>query len=180
MNRDADTPLDRSKQLMLLMTQHQRRIFGYIYTLVPNRTDAEDILQETSLVVCEKFGQFKVGTDFAAWACQIAYWEVRRARQKFARAKVVFNQEVVDAISETAVELAPERSARHEALAKCLQKLHPRDRELLLTRYEPGSGVELAAQRSGRSLEAAYKALARLRKLLLDCVTNQLSMEGAT
>ena len=180
MNPDADTPLDRSKHLMLLMTQHQRRIFGYIYTLVPNRTDAEDILQETSLVVCEKFEQFKVGTDFAAWACQIAYWEVRRARQKFARAKVIFNQEVVDAISETAVELAPERSARHEALAKCLQKLHPRDRELLLTRYEPGSGVELAAQRSGRSLEAAYKALARLRKLLLDCVTNQLSMEGAT
>ena len=180
MNPDADPQLDRNKQLMLLMTQHQRRIFGYIYTLVPNRTDAEDILQETSLVVCEKFAQFKVGTDFAAWACQIAYWEVRRARQKFARAKVVFNQEVVDAISETAVELAPERSARHEALARCLQKLHPRDRELLLTRYEPGSGVKEAAQRSGRTLEAAYKALARLRKLLHDCVTNQLSAEGAT
>lgn len=180
MNRDAEPPLDRSKHLMLLMTQHQRRIFGYIYTLVPNRTDAEDILQETSLVVCEKFDQFKVGTDFAAWACQIAYWEVRRARQKFARSKVVFNQEVVDAIAETAAELAPQMSARHEALAKCLQKLHPRDRELLMTRYEPGSGVELAAQRSGRSLEAAYKALARQRKLLLDCVTHQLSLEGAT
>ena len=180
MNRDADPPLDRSKHLMLLMTQHQRRIFGYIYTLVPNRTDAEDILQETSLVVCEKFDQFKVGTDFAAWACQIAYWEVRRARQKFARAKVVFNQQVVDAIAETAAELVPQMSARHEALATCLQKLHPRDRELLLTRYEPGSGVEVAAQRTGRTLEAAYKALGRLRKLLLDCVTNQLSAEGAT
>ena len=180
MNRDADQPLDRSKQLMLLMTQHQRRIFGYIYTLVPDRHDAEDILQETSLVVCEKFDQFRPGTDFAAWACQIAYWEVRRARQKFARAKVIFNQEVVDAVAETSAELAPQATARHEALAKCLQKLHSRDRELLLTRYEPGSGVEAAAQRTGRSLEAAYKALARLRKLLLDCVSHQLSMEGAT
>jgi len=179
MSRDADTPLDRSKQLMLLMTQHQRRIFGYIYTLVPVRHDAEDILQETSLVICEKFDQFKPGTDFAAWACQIAYWEIRRARQKFARSKVLFNQDMVDAIAETAMELAPEMSARREALAKCLEKLHPRDRELLMTRYEPGSGVELAAQRSGRSLEAAYKALARLRKLLLDCVSLQLSREGA-
>ena len=164
---------------MLLMTQHQRRIFGYIYTLVPFRHDAEDILQETSLVICEKFDQFKLGTDFAAWACQIAYWEVRRARQKFARSKVLFNQEVVDAIAETAAELAPGMSARREALAKCLEKLHPRDRELLMTRYEPGSGVEQAAKRSGRSLEAAYKALARLRKLLLDCVSLQLSMEEA-
>ena len=130
-------------------------------------------------MICEKFAQFRPGTDFAAWACQIAYWEVRRARQKFARSKVVFNQEVVDAVAQTAAELLPEMSARHEALAKCLQKLHPRDRELLLTRYEPGSGVEQAAERSGRSLVAAYKALGRLRKLLLDCVTHQLSLEGA-
>ena len=179
MTDHADLPPDRASQLMRLITEHQRRIFGYIYTLVPDRQDAQDILQETSVVICEKFDQFRPGTDFAAWACQIAYWEVRRARQKFARSKVIFNQEVVDAIAETAGELLPEMGARHEALAKCLQKLHPRDRELLLTRYEPGSGVEEAAQRSGRSLVAAYKALARLRKLLLDCVTNQLSLEGA-
>src|SRR5436190_12616308 len=172
---DEITSLDRSKQLMRLMTQHQRRIFGYIYTLVPDRHDAEDILQETSVVICEKFAQFKPGTDFAAWACQIAYWEVRRARQKYARAKVVFNQEVVDAIAETAAEFLPQMSARHEALANCLQKLHPRDRELLMTRYEPGSGVEVAAQRTGRSMDAAYKALSRLRKLLFDCVNNQLA-----
>ena len=179
MTDHADLPPDRASQLMRLITEHQRRIFGYIYTLVPDRQDAQDILQETSVVICKKFDQFRPGTDFAAWACQIAYWEVRRARQKFARSKVIFNQEVVDAIAETAAELLPEMGARHEALAKCLQKLHPRDRELLLTRYEPGSGVEEAAQRSGRSLVAAYKALARLRKLLLDCVTNQLSLEGA-
>ena len=179
MKNDADIPPDQGQQLMRLMTQHQRRIFGYIYTLVPDRHDAEDILQETSVVICEKFAQFRPGTDFAAWACQIAYWEVRRARQKFARSKVIFNQEVVDAVAQTAAELLPEMSARHEALAKCLQKLHPRDRELLLTRYEPGSGVEQAAERSGRSLVAAYKALGRLRKLLLDCVTHQLSLEGA-
>ena len=63
---DEMTSLDRSKQLMRLMTQHQRRIFGYIYTLVPDRHDAEDILQETSVVICEKFGQFQLGMDFVA------------------------------------------------------------------------------------------------------------------
>jgi RNA polymerase sigma-70 factor (ECF subfamily) len=180
MNPDAEGPssLDRSKQLMRLMTQHQRRIFGYIYTLVPDRHDAEDILQETSVVICEKFEQFKPGTDFVAWACQVAYWEVRRARQKFARAKVVFDQEVVDAVAQTAAETIAEVSARHEALAGCLQKLHARDREMVLTRYEPGCGVEEAAARSGRSLEAAYKALGRIRKLLHDCVSNQLATEG--
>jgi RNA polymerase sigma-70 factor (ECF subfamily) len=44
-----------------------------------------------------------------------------------------------------------------------------------MTRYEPGNGVEEAAQRSGRSMMAAYKALTRLRKVLHDCVLNQLA-----
>lgn len=165
---------------MLLMTRHQRQIFGYIYTLVPNRADAEDILQETSLVICEKFDEFKEGTDFVAWACQIAWWNVRRARQKFARSKVVFDDEVLESVALTATTMAEELDHRHDALAHCLGKLHPRDRDLLLTRYEPGGGVEAAAQRSGRSLDAAYKALTRLRKLLHDCVTQRLAMEAAT
>ncbi|MEP6956448.1 MAG: sigma-70 family RNA polymerase sigma factor [Chthoniobacterales bacterium] len=175
----AARELTRAQHLMLLMTQHQRRIFSYIYTLVPDRHDAEDLLQQTSLIVCEKFDEFTLGTDFAAWACQIAYWQVRAARQKYARAKVVFNQEIVDALAQTASELSEEVSTRHEALARCLQKLPVRDRELVLTRYERGSSVDAAAQRSGRTLEAAYKALTRLRKLLLDCVTHQLSIEEA-
>jgi RNA polymerase sigma-70 factor (ECF subfamily) len=166
--------LTRQKELMLLMTQHQRRIFAYIHALVPSRADAEDILQETSLVIVEKFAEFTPGTDFVAWAFQIAWWRVRAARQKFARAKVVFDDEVLESVAHTAAEMHTEVSERHEALAHCLQKLPPRDRDLLLTRYEPGAGVQEAAQRSGRSLEAAYKALARLRKLLFDCVTQQL------
>jgi RNA polymerase sigma-70 factor (ECF subfamily) len=167
------------KRLMALMTRHQRRIFSYIYTLVPRRPDADDILQETSLVICEKFEEFEEGTDFVAWACQIAYWRVRYARQKFARAKVFFNQDVLDAVAKTATDMTDELDERHEALSECLQKLNPRDRQFLLTRYEPGCGVADAARQSGRSLAAAYKALSRIRKLLFDCVTHQLEERGA-
>ena len=179
MNVDSDSPADRQKQLVRLLTQNQRRIFSYIYTLAPDRHAAEDLLQETCMVICEKFPEFRTGTDFVAWACQIAYWEVRAAQQKYARSKVVFDQAVLEAVAETAAEMVPELGARHEALAKCLEKLHPRDRELVITRYEPGGGVEAAAQRTGRSVVAAYKALTRLRKLLQDCVTHQLGTESA-
>ena len=106
------------KRLMTLMTRHQRQIFSYIYVLVPKRADAEDLLQETSLVICEKFNEFKEGTDFVAWACQIAYWRVRYSRQKFARSKVLFDQEVVDVLAETAGEMIDELDERHEALAR--------------------------------------------------------------
>ena len=97
MNPDLHDETESRKRLMMLMTKHQRQIFSYIYALVPNRYDAEDLLQETSVVICEKFDNFEDGTDFVAWACQIAYWRIRYSRQKFARSKVVFNQEIVDA-----------------------------------------------------------------------------------
>ena len=158
--REHSDEAESRKRLVGLMTRHQRQIFSYIYTLVPDRDDAEDLLQETSLVVCDKFEEFEPGTDFVAWACQIAYWRIRAARQKFARSKVVFNQEIVDAIAQTAAVMHGEIDQRHEALANCLPKLNPRDRELVLTRYERGHGVEEAARRSGRSLDAAYSTRA--------------------
>ena len=163
-----------------MMTQHQRRIFSYIYTLVPDRHDAEDILQETSLVICDKFHEFQSGSDFVAWACQIAWWRVRASRQKFARSKVIFDDSVLEAVANTAATMAEEIDLRHSALEQCLRKLHQRDRELIMTRYEPGCDVTEAASRSGRSLVAAYKALGRIRKLLLDCVTNQLTTNQAS
>src|SRR5690242_20571377 len=159
MDPDPRNETEDRKRLMTLMTRHQRQIFSYIYVLVPNRNDAEDLLQETSVVICEKFHEFREGTDFVAWACQIAFWRIRYSRQKFARAKVVFNQDILDAVAETTAMMAGEMDERHEALELCLQKLHPRDRDLLIARYEPGGGVEEAARRSGRTVPTAYKAL---------------------
>jgi RNA polymerase sigma-70 factor (ECF subfamily) len=170
---------ESQKLLMGLMTRHQRQIFSYIYVLVPNRVDAEDLLQETSLVICEKFSEFEIGTDFVAWACQIAFWRIRNSRQKYARSKVLFSQDVLEAVAQTSSNMSQELDDRHEALRECLQKLHSRDRELLLARYEPGGGAEEAARRSGRTVMTAYKALSRLRKLLLDCVTTRLANKGA-
>jgi len=105
---------------------------------------------------------------------------VRYSRQKYARSKVIFDQDIVDVVAQTAGGMVDELDERHEALAICLQRLHPRDRGLLIARYEPGGTVEEAARRSGRTVQTAYKALARLRKLLLDCVSTRLAREGAT
>src|SRR6266480_3248991 len=122
MSQTSENETESRKWLMALMTRHQRQIFSYIYTLVPDRYDAEDLLQETSLVICEKFEEFEEGTDFVSWACQIAYWRIRYARQKFARSKVVFHQELVDALAQTAAAMPEELDQRHEALARCLRK----------------------------------------------------------
>ncbi len=179
MNDSESAPGSSRRELVGLLSRHQRKIFAYIFTLVPNRMDADDLLQETCLTIYEKFDEFEPGTDFVAWANRIAWWKVRQSRQKFARSKVIFEEAVMESVSRTAIALAPELDQRHVALEHCLAKLNDRDRIMILTRYERGHGVAEAASQSGRSLNAAYKALARLRNLLFDCVTNRLERESA-
>lgn len=180
MSEPEPTPsTDLHRALVPLLMRHERQIFAYIYTLLPNRHDAEDILQETCLTIYDKFAEFTQGTDFLAWAMRIAWWKVRAARQKFARSKVVFSDEVMEAVAHTAESMAVsgQTSAMHDALSSCLQKLNERDRRMILTRYESDGGVERAALVSGRSLQAAYKALMRIKQVLHDCVLNNVSKE---
>tara|TARA_B100000959_G_C14760617_1_gene533186 strand:- start:153 stop:719 length:567 start_codon:yes stop_codon:yes gene_type:complete len=170
---------DVSAELVQLLMKYQRRIFAYVHTMVPARSDAEDILQDACVTICEKFEEFESGTNFYSWACQIAYWKVRAARKKFATSKVLFNQEVMDVVCETHGEMVKELDVRHEALANCLQKLNDRDRRMVLTRYESGNNVSQAAQACGRTIQGAYKALTRIRKALFDCVSFEMSLDQA-
>ena len=170
---------DVPAELVQLLMKYQRRIFAYIHTLVPSRSDAEDILQEACVTICEKFDQFESGTNFYSWACQIAYWKVRAARKKYATSKIIFNQEVLDVVVETRGQMEEDLDDRHEALSRCLQKLNERDRRMVLIRYESGNNVAEAAQACGRTIQGAYKALSRIRKALFDCVTFELSLGHA-
>jgi len=176
----ATSERDLRNRLVALLATHQRRIFAYLHALVPDPHAAEDLLQETCLVISEKFHEFEPGTDFLAWAFQIAWWRVRAARQKYARSKILFDDDVLESVATTAREMTSELDCRREALAGCLERLPPRDRDLVLARYEPGGGVSEAARRSGRSVVAAYKALARIRKILHDCVSHRTAAQGAS
>ena len=179
-NDTSSGEMEKRKRLVALMARHQRHLLRYIHTLVPQVQDAEDILQETCGVICEKFDTFQAGIAgqaedeaFMAWACEIAWWRVRAARTAFARSKVCFSDEVLSLVAETAWGLRAESDPRSEALEHCLKRLPSHDRELVEARYQQGASVEDAARRNGRTIEAAYKALARIRRALHECVSRR-------
>ena len=57
----------RNAQIVQLLATHHRSLLSYVFSLVPNRADAEDIVHDTIVVILEKFGEFQHGTDFLAW-----------------------------------------------------------------------------------------------------------------
>jgi RNA polymerase sigma-70 factor (ECF subfamily) len=167
----------KSKRFLRLFLQNERRLYAYILTLLPNRADADDVLQEASLVMWDKFDEGNPPADFAAWGCRIAYFKVLDFCKKRQRSRVLFSQPVLERLAETAAEqgAALQLDERREALAGCLEKLRPRDRELLASRFAEGATVQSAAAHDGRSVDAVYKALAKIRQALFDCVTRTLA-----
>ena len=75
--------------------------------------------------------------------------------------------------------LEPEISARGEKLRECLAKLPEDQRSTLNRYYAEEEAVETLALREGRSVEAIYKLLQRVRRALLDCIERGMRAEGA-
>ena len=72
----------KEEQFMRLFLQSERRILGFILSLVPNLSDAEDLMQETCSIMWSKIDQFEPGTDFTAWGISIARYRVLTYRRK--------------------------------------------------------------------------------------------------
>ena len=162
---------DQHRAYLRLVSENRHRIFGYIYSLTGNRANSEDLLQEALITMWEKFDTFDQETNFIAWAFKIAYFKTKNFQRKSYNSKVIFDEDVMEAVAAQLVEAAPKLDQRYEVLQTCLQKLSERDREFILVRYQPGARVEAVAEQAGRKIQAAYKALSRIRQRLFDCVS---------
>jgi RNA polymerase sigma-70 factor (ECF subfamily) len=170
-------------EFVRLLAAHQRRVFVYIAGLVPTAADADEILQETNLVLWREFARFRPGSNFAAWACTVAMYQVlawRKKRARDRRDRVDFSEAFLEAVATEAASSADALEERSAALAGCIDRLPPAHREMLHQRYGEGRGVEDIAGSAGRTVEAVYRALSRIRATLHECVTRKLAAEERT
>jgi RNA polymerase sigma-70 factor, ECF subfamily len=166
---------ESSEHIVQLLTNAQQQLTRYVRTLVPNRSDAEEVLQETNLFVWRHADEFEVGTNFAAWVCKIAYYQVLTFRKRQSRSRLFFSDALVEQLAASAEKNLTRANEEAEALDLCMAKLSVDDRELMDLRYEPGATVEGIAQRVGRSTKAVYNALGRIRTWLLECIERTAS-----
>jgi RNA polymerase sigma-70 factor (ECF subfamily) len=171
--------MDKAPDFLRLILQHQRRIYGLILALVPNGPDADDILQETSAVLWQKFDEFDPGSNYAAWALRIARYQVMAYYTTKRRTKARLSDETLDAVVERLASRTEREDARSVALDGCLADLPEEDRRLIELRYRGGASVPDVARSSGRTVEAAYKALHRAHERLLQCMRGKLAPGNA-
>jgi RNA polymerase sigma-70 factor, ECF subfamily len=177
-NNQHDIP--RERLFLRLYQTNERRVYGFILSLVPVWSEADDIMQETIMVMWSKFDEFEPGTDFVAWALCIARYQVLNYRKKKQTEKVRFSNQAIEAIADRVAAVGDKQDDRREALRKCLKKLKPRDCKLLQLRYELGATTRSVAQRVGRGVDAVYKALNITHIQLLHCIRRTLATEESS
>ncbi len=168
---------ERVQQFSRLLVANQRRIYGFILTLVHDREAADDILQDVSSLLWQKFDRFEMGTDFAAWAMSIARLTIFNWRRKQQKLPLCLDDQQFSLLADEAVAVSCEQEVRREALSQCIQQLDPGNRELLASRFELECSVASIAERLGRSRVAVHKRLNRIQTMLLDCINHRLQTE---
>jgi RNA polymerase sigma-70 factor (ECF subfamily) len=160
-----------------LLATCQRRVFLYVLGLLHNAADAEEVLQETNLVLWRKFDQYQPGTNFDHWACRIAHYEVLKFREKQARGERLFSNEFVERLAQQTERDWDALDARRAALAVCLGKLSEKDRQLVIQRYQERASTRSVATALGRSIQGTRRSLHRIRMALLACIERTLAVE---
>jgi RNA polymerase sigma-70 factor (ECF subfamily) len=155
-----------------LLVEHQDRLRAYIYTLLPGSQDVSDVLQNTNAVLWQKRKQFTHGTNFLAWAFNIARFQVKHQHGRNKRdGRLVFSDQLLEHIADTAPTDNP-RNRLLDALERCMAKLSGDQQKIVQARYTYGESLEQHAENLGCTAGSLRTSLHRIRDSLKRCVEN--------
>ena len=166
--------LSRHERFMQLFLPTQQGLCGYLRTLVPNPSDAEDVLQAAATVMWQKFDEFQPGTRFEHWAYHICRLQALRHLKEQRRSKLVLSEDVLTLLADRAVAISDSTSEVMDALEACVEQLSERDRDLLRMRFEPGATNRSVARAMGYSEMRVSRTLNRTYGDLLECIQRRV------
>ena len=152
-------------------------LYAFIFRLVPSMADADDILQETNLVLWSKQAEFTPGTDFRAWAFRIARFQVMAHRRRQSLDRLIFGDELVERLARQ----AESGCGRWTTSANCCSMPAEAQRFAAATARQP---LRQSAFRPGdrgeepRKANAVFQSLHRTRETLLRCIEQGLTKRG--
>ncbi len=166
--------------------QNRRWLTAYVWSLLGNRSAADDLVQETFLIAYQKRDSFVPGTNFGGWLRTIARNLTLAYCKKNARHPLVSHDESMERLDRLAAneeersadpEFAEQRSA---CLQECLARLTATVRRLLDLRYGAAWSLEKIARATGKNLSAVNVSLFRARAALEKCVKAKLLESAVT
>lgn len=174
-----DAPTAEQQRFLSLFLRSEKEIYRYVAVLVPNISDAEDIVQQTALALWAKFDAYDPAQPFTPWACRFALNKARQWIERHQRWRALLERGLGEELEQRREELRPELELRLRHLQTCLEKLPQDQRSLVEDYYHRRTGIDELADNSGRTVAATYKALQRIRQALQLCIERAALSKGA-
>jgi RNA polymerase sigma-70 factor (ECF subfamily) len=171
-NVQQTTTSETRAQFVQLLIDIQPRLFAYISTLLGDVHDASNVLQETNMTLWQKSDDFKPGTNFRAWAREIAYYKSLAFARDSKRDKLIVSQALIEQYFAESDDWDDEE--RRIALRHCVSKLNGSQRQLLRRRYEGNASMKQLSKQMGKSEAAVKMTLKRVRETLMTCIQRKL------
>src|SRR5947207_6266705 len=146
LTRRLDDSAAAQQRFLSLFLRSEREIFRYVAALVPNVTDAEDIVQQTALALWEKFDIYDPAQPFAPWACRFALNKARQWIERRQRWQALLESVLAEDLAQRRMELQPEFDVRLRHLEGCLGQLGQAQRGLIEGYYYERVRLETLAE----------------------------------
>lgn len=169
---ESTEKIDAHKQLL---TENQNRIFAFIFSLLPDKEAAHDVLQETNVILCQKLEEFQEGTSFVAWAFRIAQFQVLAYVRDRGRDRHCFDVQLIADLAKAKLQKELASDDRQSALQSCIGELNEKHYRLIRARYWENGSVAQMAKTLNRSVGYVSQTLYRIRLQLIDCVQRRMN-----
>jgi RNA polymerase sigma-70 factor (ECF subfamily) len=141
---------------------------------------AEEILQESAIRIWEQRAMLPEIRNLRSWAFRVIYYKAHVLRRKRANEITVgFSEEVMELVSNAAEKRADgiDEDRLLKGLLSCMSGLNDEEKSLLSGHYEEHCSFKEIARRTGKTEDAVYKQISRLRRALRRCVEKKMSDE---
>jgi RNA polymerase sigma-70 factor (ECF subfamily) len=159
-----------AERFVALLGAHEREIFAYVYTLIANWNDAQEVMQRVRIRLWQQFDRYDEEKPFGAWARAVAYYLVLAFRKERSRQREFFSQKIMELVSDTFEEVSEAVAERREALLDCVEKLRADQRRLVDVYYARNQQISDVAATLGVESGTLRQSLFRIRKILRECV----------
>jgi RNA polymerase sigma-70 factor (ECF subfamily) len=171
-------------EFIVLITQHERRVRGFASTLVYHREDIDEVVQQTFLSAWKKIDEFKrvnetLERDFVRWICTIAKFQSLGYVRKHRGSRMLFDSELVSKLADLQLQDDVHQENRRLALSDCIEKLAPKQKDLVLRYYRSTESAAEIAKQDGVTPQAIFKKLRHIRETLLTCIGRSLRASEA-
>lgn len=170
--------LENTEQFVRQLTENQNRLYGYVYSLLGDHSRADDVLQETNMVLWRKIAQYDQTRPFLPWAYGIVRYQVLAQLRNKQRDRLLLDSNLAEILSDEVARQSEQLDVLREALRPCLGLLTPANRELIEERYFRATPIADIGKTVDRSVPSIKVALLRIRRQLAKCVQKRMAAEG--